>query len=338
MVTLKQIAEKTGVSYSTVSYVLHNPEKSQRFSKKTSDKVKKVADEMGYLGDAIARSMKTGKTRTIGFLTNNTYMEFFGRILTGIIEEAGARDYSLRLLHINTQTDMKKLVNICVQQRFASIVCCLLSKEQMEFLHENLIPKGISVAVVSNNQFFGSDVHVYFDGREGGHTAFKHLYELGHRRIAHISPYQDETWSSDRREGFLEAAKDAGVKIPENFILTSPGQYENLLEQLKMLFSSADVPTAIFCNSDFTANNVLLALTKIGLNVPDDVSLVGFADLSIAKKTTPQLTTIKEPFELMGKKVIEILIDRLPVRKNKKIIEKIKVELIQRKSTAIRLK
>ncbi len=343
MVTIKDIAREAGVSYGTVSCVLNGKAKKVRISDKTIQKVLATAQKMGYQRNDLARSVVTGKSRVIGFLSTETTSEHCGRILSGVMNSAAKHDNFIKVIQITEKSSPEEIAGICQRQRFDGIVCYqLIMAGFIEKLHELLTGIKIPMAVVGGSYRKIKGIHVAANNEMGGRLVFEHLYSLGHRDFFVPFEYSENNWAIDRCNGFLNGAKAAGISIPEKWRPEFQGSFQHSSQYLRTVFSGKKHPTAIFCLSDYTALFILTELYKRSFKVPEDISLVGYGNFTFASNCSPGITSIEERLIELGERCVEILLEDIsrPVCKcfTEDIFELSKVELSIKQSAGLKSK
>jgi LacI family transcriptional regulator len=340
MVTIQDIAEKLQVSKTTVSLVLNNRGKELRIGENTRNLVEKVSSEMGYARNEIARSMVTGRNDVIAFVSCDTgAYEYIGKIMSGILEEASRQNFAVKVSHLAHSTP-DKIIRQLVEQRIAGVIFHSDKSADFDFIRNETGRKHIPYATV-NLSSEAAGIGVTTDDAQGTSDAVKYLAGLGHRRISYISNKSRLEFIVNRENGYIAGMKEhvpgsGNLKISYGI---STDYNENQAPIRSILSGSRTKrPSAIICYSDSIACNVLQVAYQMGIKVPDELSIIGFADLDIAKFATVPLTTVAQPFEEMGRETANMLIDAI---KNKRsdILEKpenrkLEVKLVVRKSTA----
>jgi LacI family transcriptional regulator, galactose operon repressor len=335
MVTMQDIANKAGFSKGTVSYVLSGKHKKAGINQDTCKKIIGIAEELGYRRNAIAQSMTTGKTNIIGFvgfLDGGYVMD----IITGVNSTAAKSNYLIKLLPIKTDDDAKHAARQCVEQRLAGVICRSLSEKKLDILHRELEPLNIPIVLVDSSFPHDWCSRVVSDDFTGAKLATEHLLDLGHRRIGHVTNSLTHGFTKTRYNGYLTAMKASGnMMTAESVCEIADPEYmiSDLFRQAATGFINNFKPTAIFCGSDIIAMKLLIIASELGLNIPSDISIVGYAGLNLSVIANPPLTTINQRFDEMGKKAAEILISEMKNKSSKKEV-KLPVEMIVRNSTA----
>lgn len=328
-VSIKDIARVAKVSHSTVSRALRN---SPLVSRETAERIRQIAEEMGYRPSAVARSLVTRKTKTIGVVVTTIADPFIAEVVSGIEEVANDHGYSVFLANSNADPDREiKVVHSFHERRVDGI---LVTASRVGALYIGHLSEMKVPIVLINNQHPGEFVHsVMIDNVTASRMATEHLIHLGHRRIAYIGDqfgYQSDT---ERFAGYRQALERAGLTFQPELVVHGDGKPEGGMRAMEQLLRLSPLPTAVFCYNDMTALGALRVARMRGLRVPEDISLVGFDDLFIASYTEPPLTTIRQPKRRMGQRAMELLLQLLRGEDSQQTIW-MQGELIVRHSTA----
>ena len=339
MVTIQDIAQKLQISKTTVSLVLNNRGKELRIGEHTRNMVEKVSLEMGYARNEIARSMVTGRNDVIAFVASATDVEYIGKIMSGILEEATRQSFAVKIYHLAHNTQ-ENIIRQLIEQRVAGIIFHSPRNTDFDLILHEADRKHIPCATVNlSNATAG--IGITSDDFQGARDAVKYLAGLGHRRISYISDKSETEFTINRENGFIAGIKEhvpgsGNPRIIHGFA-TQNDESEPPIRSI--LSENEDKrPTALVCYSDYLACNVLQVAYKMGIKVPEDLSVIGFADLDVAKYAVVPLTTVAQPFEQMGKETANILIKAIR-NKRTDILDnpenrKLEVRLVVRKSTA----
>jgi DNA-binding LacI/PurR family transcriptional regulator len=327
--SIKDIARKANVSFSTVSRALQN---SPLISRRTAEKIQRIARESGYRASAVARGLVTQKTKTIGVVVTSIADPFVSEVVEGIEECCNNHGYSVFLANSNADPDReRKVVQSFSERRVDGIV---VTSSRVGALYIPMLSEMRVPIVLVNNQHPGEFVHsVMIENVQGSREVTEHLIQLGHRRIAYLGDrlgYQSDT---ERFSGFREALDRAGLKFFPELIVHGDGKSEGAREPTKSLLNLSEPPTAIVCYNDMTALGVLGTVRAHGLRIPDDISVVGFDDLFIASYTDPPLTTVRQPRRRMGLLAMESLLQLMQGQDPSQAIS-VAAELVIRESSA----
>lgn len=297
---MSDIARQAGVSRATVSYVLNKRHNGVRIPEDTRRQILDLAEEMGYRPNELARAVVTGVNRVLGFVTSNLEYEPTARLLSGAVDEAGRHNYFIKIFHVRSERMDQEVIENSLKLRLAGLIVCSLHDyvdklTLRDELREELARNGISLAMV------GSNMYIYSDDRQGFGLAIDHLKKLGHERIGFLSGIRNSSISVSREASWKEAVHAAGLKVMPGAIDYGLWEPQPTAEALcRMTANPATRPTAICCVTDRAALIALRMARKIGLSVPEDLSVVGFGGLSTTELSDPPLTTINQPFEDMG--------------------------------------
>ncbi|MFU8826389.1 MAG: LacI family DNA-binding transcriptional regulator [Brevefilum sp.] len=294
-ITIKDIAKVAGVSHSTVSRALNN---HPAVAEVTRDRIKVLAQQMGYVPNAAARGLKTNRTRALGAILQQIDDPFWNEVLDGVDSILHPEGYSLFIAatHNDKQRE-KEAVHAMVQRGVDGVL--LLSpqfrEEQCRFLNSFDLPM-----VMVNNEGAGECQYLIFnDDVYGIGLITKHLIELGHTRIAYLGK-RGSASNKNRLAGFRSEMHAAMLPIDKKYIYhTSAGNPVGGREGAEYLLSLDEIPSGIVCYNDYVAVGVYNYLQENGLRIPQDVSVTGFDNITIAQYLSPPLTTLHQyKFEL----------------------------------------
>lgn len=307
MTTIKQVAARAGVSSATVSHVING---TRYVSETVREQVQKAMDELGYRPNALARSLRSGITHTLGLILPDSANPFFAEVGHSIETAAFEAGYSVILC--NTENDFEKeslYMDVLTKKQVDGIIF-VTTGERSDSL-KNLVEMKIPT-VVMDRDFPGLELDVVLaDNLQGGVLATQHLISLGHKRIGCIAGPSSINPSSRRLAGYRRALQAAGLVVEPELITNGDFHPESGWEVGHAMLSKQNAPTAIFACNDLMAMGALRAATELGLRVPDDLALVGYDDIELASYTNPPLTTIKQPKSEMGLAVLNFLLSRI---------------------------
>jgi len=320
MIRIKDIASEVGLSTSTVSVVLRG--EAQKFGIKASTviKINETAKRFGYIKNDFARIMRGGKSKIFGFITRNNYeTEYSGRILRGILHETSRIGYSLRL-YKESESDLDSTITAILSQKICGLILSGdLSKgyirEILVRLHVHSIP---AVTVNIANPLGGLGIMSHDE--KGIQEITEYLMKRGCQRLAYYGVQPSADYSVHRLNGFRNAVRNAPAALQFREFL-QPDLALSVLMEWK--------PDAIVCDSDYHAARLLQDAFILRTNIPEEVSITGFAGIQISEYAGVSLTTMAQNFELMGINAVKILLKPT----SKKIIREIPTRLIIRSST-----
>lgn len=330
-ISIKDIAKEMNISYSTVSRALNN---SPRIKSETREQIQRKASEMGYLPSAVARSLVTRRTNTIGVVVTTITDLFFAEVIEGIEETALNYGYNVILTNSDGVPEHELAAIQNLRERRVDgivLVAACASKESKERLFAS--PAVATPIVIINNvqqEHIGYSVET--DNLSGGQIATQHLLDLGHRRIAYIAGPETEWDSVERQRGYEQTLRAAGLAVDPALIVRGSNRPEDGLAAMQQLLALPSPPTAIFCYNDVSALGAMRAIHAAGRRIPQDFSVVGFDDIALASFFEPPLTTIAQAKREMGEKAVQMVLDLLA---GERVVEKavLASELILRAST-----
>lgn len=335
MVTMKDIAKEANVSRPTVSLILNGHSDSLRISEETKTKVLEVAERLGYRRNEVVRSMIKGKTNFIGFIGESIEQEYTGKILSEIITGAQKDNYFVKVFPYGASENLDETARRIIEQRPAGLICHSLPEENLKYIFNECKTFGCPIVIIGSNFPHNWGIRIAANDIQGAELAVNHLIELGHKKIAHVGNIRGRGYVEERRQGYLNALQQANIEIPESYMIQDKA--EHLDNKIGKLLSSKDRPTAIFCDSDHFAMIAMRQARKNGLRVPEDFSIVGYANFYSSKFTDPPLTSVAEPYEDIGRKALKYLINEINSTKKisfeSEIDETVNVKLVMRKST-----
>jgi len=336
-VTLKDIAEKSGVSITTVSRILNNRESGIPIREETRQRVMAVAAELGYKPNLLARGLRGSRSSLLGVIARDISDPFHIQVLRGINDVATQRGYRLFLGHVDYQSDMAITYGSMFEQYHADGIILIGDIEGDETAIEVLMAQHHFVVGVTDRTQRRQFPGVYIDNLLGSQLALDHLWNLGHRNIICVSyPHiEDGALRVDLYRRYMQE-RGAGDMIQ---VFLTPQELELSYQMGRQIFAGfnrPDRPTAIFAASDAIAIGLLQAAYQAGITVPDQVSIVGFDNLDITPFTIPPLTTISQAGLEMGQITANLLLDMIEQNRDRSEVEDVMLRptLIIRQSTA----
>jgi LacI family transcriptional regulator len=303
--TMVDVARAAGVAHITVSRVV-NDEPTVR--PETRDRVLRVIAELGYRRNDSARMLKSGRSTMLGVVLAGSELFELPRMLLGI--EQAAKDaghwVSLASWQGGTHEGLEQCLGRLVGQGAAGVAVIADRPVALEALDQTVARVPISVVMSGNvaNPAIGS---VELDQEEGARQATRHLLDLGHRDVVHLSGRLETYDARARVDGWRGELQRAGIAEPR--VLHGDFTARSGHARTTELIDAGHLPTALFAGNDQMAMGVLSALAARGLSVPGDVSLVGFDDMAGADYLVPALTTVRQDFVTLGRLSIEVLLD-----------------------------
>lgn len=308
MATMKDVAREAGVSTSTVSHVIN---KDRFVSEATTIKVDAAIKRLNYAPSALARSLKLNQTRTIGMLITASSNPFYSELVRGVERSCFERGYSLVLC--NTEGDeqrMKRNLEMLMQKRVDGLLLLYSEIHQPAPEIMRCYPS-VPTVMMDWAPFDGNSDLIQDNSLLGGEIATRYLIEKGYTRIACITGPLDKTPSQLRLAGYHAAMDRCGLPHPENYVITSDFEFGGGFCAMQKLLALPERPQAVFISNDAMAVGAYQALYLAGLAIPQDMALIGYDDIELARYMTPPLTTIHQPKDELGELAVDILIHRM---------------------------
>jgi LacI family transcriptional regulator len=314
--TIKDVAKLAGVSAATVSRVING---TKAVSQEVSERVIKAINETSFKPNAVARSLVGKKSNMIGVVINDITNMFFGELVSAIEKTASYYNYSTILCNSNEDKKIELDNFYLLKDKGVDGIIFTVHKSVqegiLEFINNNDMP------TISLNRPCTGALSIRVDNKLESYEATKYLIEIGHRNIAYIRGYYDDDASGvGRYEGYKAAIMEAGILLKPSMMTEGDFTIEsgyNACEKLMMLNKNI---TAIVCANDEMAFGALNYLFDKGINVPGEVSIMGFDDIKISRFIRPRLTTVHQPISEMGEMSAKMLIDM--INKKERVQEK----------------
>lgn len=305
-VTMKAIAEAAGVSSATVSKVLNGAD--QHISEATRQRILKCIQDMGYVPNNAARSLKTNQTRTIGFILPDITNPFFPEIVRGVEDAARRRNYALLICNTDNDPDAEKhALKVLSSKRVDGII---FTRGIRKISPKELTTAGLPIVVADRNLEMRADNfgQVYVDARRAFEDSTRVLVQAGCRRIAFISCRYPGT-RNRRLEGYKSALAEADIPYDRGLVYLQNYDVETGRFGMEKLLAEGRDVDGVVCGDDLIALGVLETLRRQGLAVPEQVKVMGFDDIYISQYTSPALSTIHQPAYEMGARAAEMLME-----------------------------
>lgn len=310
--TQADVARLAGVSRATVSYVLNN-DPNNTIPPETRQRVQDAIDQLGYMPDSRARSLRSGSTQTIGVLLPIYENPYFWQIMTGISTEAEAHDFSVLLVpsagaHPSQQREYR-LVRELAQQRVDGIImmmtASILPDSVVDQLRKSTKP---IVQITSEKSEFDS---VFGSYSQGTKELMAHLLQLGHKRIGLIFGVAQTPQGNDRLLAYQRFLEEANLPVEPNLIEHCGQTLEDGYQATLNVLQRPNHPTALLVINDLLGIAAIRAATDLGLRVPEDVSIASFDNIPFANYVVPRLTTVSSDPSEQGRKAVQLLLKRL---------------------------
>jgi len=316
VVTLKDIAKVAGVSAQTVSCVINN---TGSVSDSVRKQIRQIATQLGYLPNKSAKTMRTGRSQTLGLVISDIRHPFFSELAHGVQLAAGEAGYALLFVNADGSPEqVSERLSVLRSHAVEGIIATEYSPAV----------RRLGLPTVRIGEPVRGVTSISADDAAGGVLLAEYLLAKGHRRIGLVSSPRGGCVLT-RRDAFVERIAHQGEVVWE--IFTPPS--EVMTEQIAITLSRRDV-SAIHCSHDLIAIELLRELSKQKIKVPREISVVGFDDISWASIASPALTTVRQPFFGMCSGAIDLLLEKIanPERRNRHL--KLGVELMERETVA----
>jgi LacI family transcriptional regulator len=305
MATIKDVARHAGVSYTTVSHVLN---KTRPVSREARERVLVAVEALAYVPSALARSLRSKATGSIGLIIPNNTNPYFSEVARGIEDSCYAAGYSVILCKSDDDpAKQRDYLNVLLTKRCDGLIVATLAQTDGELLRKMKVP---TVLLDRAPKDMAIDL-VAVDNAAGGALAAQHLLALRRRRIACIAGPQELDISSERVAGLRQSLQQAGMPLPAEQLVyadfTSTGGYAATC----LLLSSPQPPDAIFCCNDLMAIGALRAAAERGIQVPRELSVIGFDDIDLAQFVHPPLTSVAQNTRRLGQLTAQCLLERI---------------------------
>lgn len=334
-----EIAKLAGVSRSTVSRVINN---YPNVPEETRQKVIEIIKKHNYVPHASARMLAGGKSKSIGLFIIDMNADLKGKQVSTsyyftpftsvIIDDANKMGYNVLVSIVGEPKDFQRVKQTFYDKTIAGGIFIGVKDNEQEI--KNLISEGYRVVLVdqslkSDEEVYSKSIIVNADNFNGAYTATKYLLDLGHKDIAHVTGPYDQLSAIERLEGYKKALSDSNITVQNKNIVKGSFTVKSGYKATKKLLSKTR-PTAIFLSNDSMAIGAMQAIEEEGLNVPQDISIIGFDDIEMAKYLKPALTTIKMDLFEMASVAINALISSVESNISFSACYTIPVNLIER--------
>jgi LacI family transcriptional regulator len=335
--TIHDIARAANVSSATVSRVLSNS--GYPVSKPLREKILSVAAELNYIPNMIGKQLKKNTSNTIGVIVPTIVNPFYSSVVFGI--EEVARQNHFTVMACNTLQDPaleEEYIRTVLEKQVKGLIISSISSEKT--LLKQAISLGLHVIAIDQNIEEDGISQIEFDYRKGGYLATKYLQEKGHRKIGYVTSRLDRPSRKRIYQGYLEAMREAGLeplveeaKAEEGY--SAVYEFDTGKRLTQQLLEHEDQPTAIFACNDMMAFGVIHELTRRGIDVPGQISVMGFDGIEVGQMIHPPLTTIKQPDYEMGKMACKMLVGRMNGEESHQFDVMLQPKLLERSSVAV---
>jgi LacI family transcriptional regulator, galactose operon repressor len=344
VVTIREVAKESGFSSTTVSIVLNNAPLARYIPETTKKRIERAAKKLGYRPNLFARSLRSRRSHTVGVMVFDMTDPYCTPILRGIESSLYQASFLPILTDVhNERSRFERYLEMLLDRRVEALIVVanwlFVEIDVLGDLEKNNIP----TAMIGRELQAGSISSVIVDNELGAHAAIEHLFLLGHRQIAFIRGPKHITDTAPRWKGVRNYAKAHGLDIDSSLVLDLPessdplSSFEAGYQLTEELVHRKRPFTALMAFDDMTALGAIRALSKAGIKVPEQCSVIGFDDIAHSSLLTPALTTIRQPMPEMGKMAVSIVAEGITAIQEKQKIpamhRKLLPELVVRDST-----
>jgi DNA-binding LacI/PurR family transcriptional regulator len=331
MPTMADVAARAGVSVATVSRALSGDPK--RVSAPALQRIIDAAEELDYIPNNLARNMRAGSTRILGLIISDIGNPFFTAVARGVEDVAQRHGYSLVLSNTDENPDREAAsLGVMAAERAAGVIIATTNENGTALRRSADL--GMAIVAIDRHIVDLPTDSVVVDNEGASYEAVRHLVRLGHRRIAIVGGPHDADTARDRMRGHERALREARITVEPELVCRGDFREAAALTMTRSLLDLPEPPTAIFAVNNLTTIGVLGALRERGVDVPGEVSVVGFDDIPTAELLDPPLTVVQQPTYRVGARAADLLIRRLrePGAPVKEVV--LSARLVVRGSTA----
>lgn len=314
---MTDVARLARTTVATVSRVINN---NGYVSASLRSRVVAAVEEIGYVPNANARTLRTKRSRTIGIVVGDLTNPYSMELASAVTGAAVGFGYTTFIATATDDVDSDvAVIDAFHRQRVDGLVIATLRTENSDAALLRLADRGMPLVLVGRDLEHEFVDSIGADFRAGGRLATKHLLDLGHRRVAFVGANLADAKRVTRLQGYVDALEEAGLRIRPEYVLGAPGRaasprysghgtgHQATLQLLRI----PTPPTAIFARNDHTAFGVLQALSENGISVPGEMSVMGFDDIPIASRVVPTVSSVRQPTQSQGKAAVDYLLARI---------------------------
>jgi DNA-binding LacI/PurR family transcriptional regulator len=327
---LKNVAKLAGVSVATVSRVLNGEEVVKE---KTKTKVLEAIKKLNYKPNRVAQRLRTTRktSKLVGLLIPDIQNPFYVDVIRGIEEYAYANNAAVIIGNFSQDEKKEKLYLDILKSESVDGFVVAPSNEKDQYVKQ-LIQDGFPIVCIDRGLKDVDVDLVKVDNQQGVFKAIEHLIKLGHKRIGFIVGNPSIPTSQERLDGYHQAMKQYGIEIDASLLLGEKSDYESGTRLTARLLDLENPPTAIFTGNNLLTLGALEVINQRGLRIPEDVAIIGFDDVYWANSLNPPLTAVRQPGFEIGKKAMELLMQRIQSPDAATLDVIFKTELMVRKS------
>lgn len=344
MITMKDVAKLAGVSPITVSRVISSPE---QVKPSTRAKVTRAIEELNFKPNSIARSLVTNRTDTIGLLLSNIANPYYPEFILGLETTARSLGKNLIICNAKDYDTATQNLELLLEKRVDGIVITSIEFDSLKLQEKfhanleelvNLKQKNIPIVLMDPNPRSTILSCIEVDNYLAGRIAMDHLFLLEHTKIAHISVERDANVWIDRLRAYKDAHRKFGLEFDTSLVELIPIEDLKAAEEAAIrLLQKSQRPTAIFAGNDILAVGAIRAAHRLGIKIPEEISIIGIDGINVGDQVFPRLTTVAHPQNKVGEVAAQLLVKKINGHDDNSNIT-LKPALLVRESTARALK
>lgn len=329
MVTIKDVAKLANVSVATVSRVINNATNVQP---ETKEHVMQAIKTLNYSPNLLGRNLRRQETKKILVLLNTMSNAFYSRIVRGIEETALPSGYTVMVCMTHGDPVIEERYVQMLKTRLVDGAIFLTAEQQGDVLTDELKDNCVVQACEPLDDFITPTVSI--DNQQAGFTSINYLIEKGHRRIAFFGAGDIYKSSRMREDGYRQALIQHNIIVEDSLILNEGFSFNAGIRSANELINrhKGNMPTAVFCISDSCAAGAMKTFTQNGINTPNDISIMGFDNTQLSQIFIPSITTLEQPQFDIGRKAMELLLDRINGKDNRNTRVILDYKIIERES------
>lgn len=334
--TIKDIANVLNISAAAVSKALHN---DSRISEKTKKAVRQVAENLNYQPNHLASALRRGKSKLVGVIVPRTNSNFFSQIIHNIEEVLNEEGYNIIITQSN-ESFKKECANIdtLLHTQVDGIIASMANETVNLDYFEKVKQAGIPLITFDRGENDLNVDYIGIDDYNSSHIIVDHLVKQGCKRIAHIGGFKHTRIYNNRIRGYVDALKKHNLPLDDELLIETNLTKEDGREKMKQLLNLENKPDAIYAASDFAALGALQVLQEQGINVPNDMAIVGFGNEPFTSLISPSISSINQHSYDMGRVAANLFLEFSKQKKIEQTLTKhiLEVELMVRDSSLIK--
>ncbi len=327
-VTIRDLAKQANVSVSTVSRVLN---KKPDVNTETRKRIEKAIEDLGYSPNIVARGLVLKKSSVIGFIVPDIMNPSFPELARGVVSRARSFGYSVMFFDTNHDEKVEKEALRLLQSKQVDGIILSFNKTNRKELAK-LKKRGFPVVQIYRKSSETAISTIALDNEGSGYKAARYLTKMGHRRIGHITTGYNSQSGRERLAGFKKGLNEAGIVLSEKLVAEGENTAKSGTACMKKLLKLKERPTAVFASHDIMAVGAYQAIYEAGLNIPEDISVVGHDNLPVSLLVHPKLTTIDTFKDNLGQAGIDLLMEEIEYGRPLNRVEVFPTELVLRNS------